>query len=81
MKYEDFAINNYQDNERKPFLHLRLLWPRRLTSKINRDHLLVMTYQYVKYEVFVINSTQDNKEVNNIVFRRSLISKIPRNAI
>jgi hypothetical protein len=64
VKYEDFVIITFQDNELKSSTIQRPcdldLWPDK--PKINRGHLLVMTNQYVKYEDFVINSNQDNKE-------------------
>jgi hypothetical protein len=58
VEYEDFVINSFQDNERKPFWHV---WPKTLAfdleiPKSNRGHLLVITNQYVKYEDFVRNS-------------------------
>jgi hypothetical protein len=56
LKYEDFVINSFQDNEGN---HTNIqepcdldLWPS--DPKIYRGHLLVMTNKYVKYEDFVI---------------------------
>jgi hypothetical protein len=61
VKYENFVINTFQDNQRKPFWHIRPLWPWLCDPKINRGHLLVITNHYVKYDDFVINSFQDNQ--------------------
>jgi hypothetical protein len=52
VKYEDFVINSFQDNKRKPFWHFMPRWSS--DPKSNTDHLLVMTNHYVKYEDFVI---------------------------
>jgi hypothetical protein len=62
VKYMDFVIITFQDNQQKPFWHWRPcdldLWP--CYFNINRGHLLVMTNLYVKYDDFVMNSFQDN---------------------
>jgi hypothetical protein len=59
VKYKDFVIKSYLDNERKLYFHSRTLCPS--DPKINRDHLLVLTNQYVKYENFLMYSFQDKQ--------------------
>jgi hypothetical protein len=60
VKYEDFVINSFQNNQRNHFDNTDPgdLDPWTSAPKINRGHLLVKTNHYVKYEDFVINSFQ-----------------------